>query len=160
LNKSRFFKYLSIFLTGFLIGILIFYFFFRKEKNINVPVVKIVEIKDTIPFYEFKILKIHDTLYLKRPFLWKEFFYQDSLIKVKFETDTFRNFEYSILKKEVLILPGIKKNEKIKYGEIFVGISLNKNFYFGSSYKFFMIGFKYNFKFKNFEPFIGLRFQF
>jgi hypothetical protein len=158
LNKSHFFKYLSIFLIGTFIGILIFYFFFRKEKI--VPIVKIVEIKDTIPFYQFKILKIHDTLYLKRPFLWKEFFYQDSLIKVKFETDTFRNFEYSILKKEVLILPEkIKKIEKIKYGEIFAGIS-HKNFYFGSSYKFFLMGVKYNFKEKNFEPFIGLRFQF
>jgi len=164
LNKSRFFRFLYGFILGLLTGLLIYSFLIKPKFEIEIPVMveKIKPIKDTIPYYEFQIIKIpsakQETIY--KPILWKLFKYRDSLLEIQFEADTFRNFEYKIFQKEKVIFKSIFKGpKKEKYGEVFAGITFS-NIHIGLSYKFLSFFVQYNFKDKNFIPGIGVRWQF
>lgn len=161
MNKFHFFKFLYGFIIGLFIGFII-YPYLAPKTPIEIPMVKYKEktITDTLTAWEFEIIEIKDTLYKESPFIWKLWKYQDSLLKVQFEADTFRNFEYEIFQKEKVIfksIPGGPRKEK--YGEVFAGITFS-NIHIGLSYKFLSFFIQYNFKNKNFIPGVGVRWQF
>ncbi len=115
-------------------------------------------IRDTIEIENFEKDYLHDTLYLERPFIWKLWTYKDSLLKVQFETDTFRNFYYEIFKKEKIIYSS-GREIKEKSGSIYVLGNWEKAI-LGIDYKFLSLGFEYSFKSKGFKPLIGFKWRF
>jgi hypothetical protein len=125
--------------------------------QIAVPIVRTIEKKDTISITQFKVTTKTDTIYMSRPLIWKEYSYEDSLLSLKFEADTFRNFSYSLHTKEY-ILP-TATGQKQKYGDIFLATDF-KAIYCGMSYKFLKVGIKYDARSKSYSPFIGVRLQF
>jgi len=144
-------------LAGIILGILCtLHFAPRKTVQVPVPIVRTIEKKDTISITQFKVKTKTDTIYMSRPLTWKEYSYEDSLLSLKFEADTFRNFAYSLHMREYF-LPAT--GQKQKYGDIFLATDL-KAIYCGMSYKFLKIGIKYDVRSKSYSPFIGVRLQF
>jgi hypothetical protein len=155
LNKLVYFS-LTL-LAGIILGILCtLHFAPYKTVKVPVPIVRTIEKKDTISITQFKVKSKTDTIYMSRPLIWKEYSYDDSMLSIRFEADTFRNFSYSLHTKEY-ILP--TATEKQKYGDIFLATDL-KAIYCGMSYKFLKVGIKYDVRSKSYSPFIGVRLQF
>jgi hypothetical protein len=146
------------FTLGFLTCFTFLILYNKSQKPLQIPVLKIKEkiIRDTIEIENFKKIYLPETLYLNRPFIWKLWTYKDSLIKVQFETDTFRNFYYEILKKERIIF---KTQSKEKQGALFLLANREKTI-LGIDYKFLSLGFEYSFKTKRFNPLLGFKWRF
>jgi hypothetical protein len=159
LNKLVYFSLtLLAGIAGIILGILCtLHFAPYKTVQVPVPIVRTIEKKDTISITQFKVKSKTDTIYMSRPLIWKEYSYDDSMLSIRFEADTFRNFSYSLHSKEY-ILPTIA-GQKQNYGDIFLATDL-KAIYCGMSYKFLKVGIKYDVRSKSYSPFIGVRLQF
>ncbi|MCM8807934.1 MAG: hypothetical protein NC926_08360 [Candidatus Omnitrophica bacterium] len=134
----------------------------RQNIKIIPPIVvkEKVFIHDTIPVEKFIIKSIPETLKMERTFTWKKFIYKDSLLKVEFESDTFRNFSYSLfLPQTKIIFPERKEKIKEKYGILILQSNFS-NLNFSLGYKFLTLGIQYDFKKKKFLPLLGFYFSF
>lgn len=143
-------------LVGFLLGVIIT-LKLVPHPTFEIPVLKIREhtIRDTIPITKFKTVAVKETVFVRSPFIWRAFEYEDSLLKIGFETDTFRNFFYELKRQEIKL----EQLQKQKLGEVFI-LATFENLNLGLSYKSVAFFTQYNLKNKKFLPGIGFRFQF
>lgn len=152
---------IAYFFFGFFLSLVALILFVRltgwnRPTNYPVLVIRHHTIHDTIPPEGFQSIELPDTLPFTASWVWRLWTYEDTILRVQFESPAFRNFQYWL----TLPAPVITGPEIIKQQ---VSLSLTTNWSNANlllGYKNVAFGVQYGWNDHRFYPLLGFHFSF